>query len=149
MPADTLTCVLSYNYSLNDIKQDMLVGTASHPPGSFLDEGSPFENMYQIAHLNFIWAATSRLDLTLGGMVIAGEETWEPESAADPSLATGLSDIAHSKFTKYMIDAEADFALSDSLDFTLGGFYADYDDKIDDRGDGSGGGVLATVTKKW
>jgi len=82
-------------------------------------------------------------------MVIAGEETWDPESTADPSLAAGLSDIAHTEFTKYMVDAEADFSLSDSLGLTLGAFYADYDDKTDNRRDGSGGGVLATVTRKW
>jgi hypothetical protein len=149
MPAETLTCVLSYNYSLNDIQQDMLVGTANSPTLTFLDEGSPFESMYQIAHLNFIWAATKQLNLTLGGMVIAGEETWDPESTADPSLAMGLSDAAHREFTKYMVDAEADFSLSDSLGLTLGAFYADYDDKVNDRGDGSGVGALATVTKKW
>ena len=136
MPAETLTCVLSYNYSLNDIQQDMLVGTANSPTLTFLDEGSPFESMYQIAHLNFIWAATKQLSLTLGGMVIAGEETWDPESLADPSLAMGLSDAAHREFAKYMVDAEADFSLSDSLGLTLGAFYADYDDKVNDRGDG-------------
>jgi hypothetical protein len=149
MPAETLTFVLSYNYSLNDIKQDQLVGTASSPALTFLSEGTPFESMYQIAHLNAVWAATKQLRLTLGGMVITGEETWEPESPGDPSLAAGLSDIAHNNFVKYMVDAEADFAVSDSLGFTLAAFYADYDDKIHDGADGNGGGVLATITRKW
>jgi hypothetical protein len=149
MPAEVLTFILSYNYSVNDIDQDQLLGTASSPAFTFLSEDTPFKNMYQIAHLEAVWAATKQLRLALGGMVITGEETWEPESPGDPSLAAGLSDIGHSEFTKYMVDGEADFSVSDSLGFTLAAFYADYDDKIHDGADGSGGGVLATVTKKW
>jgi len=149
MPAEMLTLVLSYNYSLNDIQQDQIIGTPSYPDLSTLSESTPFESMYQVAHLKAVWAATKQLRLTLGGMVIDGEETWEPESPADPSLTDGLSDIAHNEFAKYMVDAEADFAVSDSLGFTLAAFYADYNDKAHDVGDGSGSGVLATVTKKW
>jgi hypothetical protein len=149
VPAAKLTFVLSYNYSRNDIDQDQILGTASYPDLSFRSDDNPFESLYQIGRLEAIWAATKQLRLTCGGMVIAGEETWEPEVDGRPELTAGLSDIALHEFTKYMLDAEASYDFSRSLELSLLGFYADYDDKTDDGGDGSGGGAMVTVSKRW
>jgi hypothetical protein len=35
------------------------------------------------------------------------------------------------------------------MGFSIGAFYADYDDKVDDGNDGSGGGVSATISRRW
>ena len=60
-----------------------------------------------------------------------------------------LSEIAHAEFTKYMVDGEVGLDLSESMTVTVTAFYADYNDKVDGDNDGSGGGVGATVTKRW
>lgn len=149
VPTADLTFILSYNYSRNDIDQDQVLGTASYPDLSFRSDGNPFESLYQIGRLEAVWGVTKQLRFTCGGMVIAGQETWEPEVDGRPDLTAGLSDIARQEFTKYMVDAEADYDFSRSLALSLMGFYADYDDKTDDVGDGSGGGVMVTVSKRW
>jgi hypothetical protein len=149
VPAADLTFVLSYNYSRNDIEQDQIIGTASYPHLAFRSDDTPFESLYQIGRLEAVWAATKQLRLTCGGTVMAGEETWEPEVDGRPELTAGLSDIARQEFTKYMIDAEAEYDFSRSLSLSLAGFYADYDDRTDDAGDGSGGGVLVSLSKRW
>jgi hypothetical protein len=149
MAAEDLTFVLSYNYSRNDIEQDQVIGTARYPDLSFRSEGNPFESLYQIGRLEAVWGLTNQLRLTCGGMVIAGEETWDPEIDGRPELTEGLSAIARHEFAKYMVDAEASYDFSQSLSLSLAGYYADYDDKTDDAGDGSGGGVMATVSKRW
>ena len=82
-------------------------------------------------------------------MIIDGKESWEPEVDGRPDLTEGLDDIARSDFAKYMVDAEVSYDFGTGLGLTVAGYYADYDDKISDSGDGSGGGVLATVSKRW
>ncbi len=148
-PAETVTFLLSYNYSLNDIRQDQLLGTAAYPDRVFLSEESPFESTYQIGRVQAVWSPADVLQLTLGGMIIDGEESWEPEVAGRPEITEGLAESARHDFTKYMLDAEVRYDFSRGLGLTVAGYYADYDDKVSDSGDGSGGGVLATVSKRW
>ena len=45
--------------------------------------------------------------------------------------------------------AEADYEIMPGTSCSLSGFYADYNDQVDNANDGSGGGVMAAVKKKW
>lgn len=149
MCTDGVTLTLSYNYSLNDISADQIIGSADDEGFNFRSDNTPFESRYHIGGARADWAVSEMLRLALGGTVIAGDEKWEPAVAGRPDITAGLSETARAEFTKYMIDGEVGLDLTGGMGLTLAAFYADYNDKVENINDGSGGGVGATITKRW
>lgn len=145
VPAEPWRFVLSYAYTVNGVDQDMLLGTAIYPDRVYRVDDSPWDADTQVANLEISWAATKQLGLTLGGLFVTGAETFEPEFA----LSEGISGSAESEFTKLMGSLEIVYALTASFDLNLSGYWADYNDEQDDGRDGRGGGVVASISRKW
>jgi hypothetical protein len=48
-----------------------------------------------------------------------------------------------------MASLGAEYAFTESTVFSLEGLWVDFNDEVDDRGDGSGQSLVASISRKW
>jgi hypothetical protein len=144
-PSEAVSLTAAYTYTRNDVEMDLLFGSLGAPGYHFESRNTPWESTSHVANIEGVWAASKQLVLSAGCMFLTGEESYTPAFSG----SEGLSEIAAVEFTKIMASLGAEYAFTESTVFSLEGLWIDFNDEVDDRGDGSGQSLVASISRKW
>jgi hypothetical protein len=143
-PADSLSFTAAYFLMTAGLEQDLIFGL-DEPGYRFTTQDTPWNAISQTAMVEAAWKATPRLALAAKGVVITGEEAYDPVFPRGDDLR----EIAAVEFTKKVVSLEAVYNLAENLEISLRGAWVRFDDERDDGLDGEMTAVRTGISYKW
>lgn len=155
-PSKNVSVAATYAFHSNEIERDQIIGTPSSARlGTYYESETQWTQRKHVANLTTTFKTTPKLAITATGLLVKGQERWDPRLitgagySVDLSSEQGLSNISYREFIKLMGSLKGEYSFSKTLSLIIECTHVTYDDKVHDDQDGDATSLATMIKSSW